>query len=102
MRRGIVGCFFTNSMLKVNSNPSFSVELEGSFNHMTAAVEASLIERSSVVEAKERSYCRLQGCQGLVILFKTTGDKNHLDRYWDRAVAGFDHLYFFELKNAAI
>lgn len=99
VRRENAGCFFANSMLEIGTDPAFSTKLEGFFTDWTAAVEASLTERFSAEEAKERTYRLWTDYQGSVMLFKTTGDRTHLDRYRDRSVASFAHPIFLHTQS---
>jgi len=82
-------------MLELGTDPAFSTELEGFFTDWTAAVESCLRERFVLAEAKERTYRLWTDYQGSVMLFKTTGDRSHLDRYRDRSIASFAHPIVF-------
>ncbi len=99
VRRENAGCFFANSMLEVGTDPAFSKELEGFFIDWTGAVERLLSERFVLAEAKERTYRLWTDYQGSVMLFKTTGDRAHLDRYRERSVASFSHPIYFNLES---
>jgi len=102
VRRDNAGCFFANSMLELGTDPAFSKELEGFFRDWTFVVEQALGERFVLAEAKERTYRLWTDYQGSVMLFKTTGDKSHLDRYRNRSIASFGHPIFFAPETATL
>jgi len=101
VRRENAGCFFANSMLELGTDPAFSAELEGFFTDWTGAVESCLRDRFVLAEAKERTYRLWTDYQGSVMLFKTTGDRSHLDRYRDRSIASFALPIFFDANTSA-
>ena len=102
VRRENAGCFFANSMLEVGTDPAFSKDLEGFFTDWTGAVETLLQERFSIAESKERTYRLWTDYQGSVMIFKTTGDKSHLDRYRDRSLASFAHPIYSIPKSLSL
>lgn len=102
VRRENAGCFFANSMLEVGTDPAFSHQLEGFFADWTDATEVCLRERFRPEEAKERTYRLWTDYQGSVMLFKTTGDRSHLDRYRDRSIASFGHPIFFASETTRL
>jgi len=100
VRRDNAGCFFANSMLEVGTDPAFSKQLMGFFIDWTAAVEELLKERFSEAESKERTYRLWTDYEGSVMLFKTTGDRSHLDRYRERSLYSFSHPIYFNPENS--
>ena len=86
-RRENAGCFFANSILEVGVETGFSESLNGFVEDWLAALGAMLAERFPAAEAHERAYRYFTDYQGSVMLFKVSGDIEHLKRFKERAVA---------------
>lgn len=87
VRRENAGCFFANTILEVGDEAGFADELRGFVDDWLAALTAMLAERFPRPEAAERAYRYFTDYQGSVMLFKVSGERQHLDRFRERAVA---------------
>lgn len=87
VRREAAGCFFGNGILEAAEGGAFSPELQGFVDDFLAATTRALAERFDADEAAERAYRLFADYQGAVLLYKASGERAHLDRFRDRALA---------------
>jgi TetR/AcrR family transcriptional regulator, transcriptional repressor for nem operon len=83
------GCFFANMSLETGREGIFNAVIESTFEEWQAIVASFFSEILSIEEAKEQAYRLLLEYEGAVIIYKLTGDEQHLERMVVRSVQIF-------------
>ncbi|MEZ4892917.1 MAG: TetR/AcrR family transcriptional regulator [Saprospiraceae bacterium] len=83
------GCFFANTALETGSDNLFNSDIEEIWEEWKAAVSSILSSILPPDEAAATAYRLLLEHEGAIIMYKISGDTEHLEKFVARAVGLF-------------